>query len=368
MNAAPPTSPASRLLPHLLVALVLTFPLAGLAPGCGNVFGSPGDGQVLPSADTGGDAPTDAIDVGDAGLDGSTPADARDGDATAEDAPAPDLPPSELRLSVGTWNVRRFFDTRCDTGLCGPGDYEEQLSTTEFNDRADEIVQALQRVDADVVVLQELETQACLDALQQRLGTRYPVAVFGESGYEGSVDVALLGIGELLDVKRHRDIFIPMPTGGTTQFSREFLEVHLDVNGWRVIVFAAHFKSKANDEPARRLAEAQAAQKIVAKVAGQYPYALVVLGGDLNDVPGSPPLNALEDGGLLARVDAELPASSAWTYSYGGQKTLIDHLYVSTQTLGEPVAGSAVVLRDSWGSLDGSDHAALRARFRLAAP
>ena len=90
---------------------------------------------------------------------------------------------------------------------------------------------------------------------------------------------------------------------GFTYFEREFLEVHFEFGSSRLIVFNAHFRSKRPpDDPGQRLAEASAAREIILERAASFPDALIVFGGDLNDLPGSAPLNALEDGDLLYRV------------------------------------------------------------------
>ncbi len=268
-------------------------------------------------------------------------------------------------VGVATFNVRRFFDTSCDSGDCGTDAWEELPSETEFAARVEQIAVAIEQLDSDVILLQEIETQVCLDALATRLAPRFPIWVHGEIGTAATVDVAVLSAGELLMERRHRDEPLPLPGGGTTTFAREFLELHLQLDGQRLIVFSAHFKSKANDQPERRLAEAVAAQRIVTEVAAEHPEALVVLGGDLNDTPGSPPIDAIELDGELQRVAAELPQGHDSTFVYGGQQLALDHLYLAVAAAGGYLAGSAKVVRDNQKGLGGSDHAALRARFSL---
>lgn len=278
----------------------------------------------------------------------------------------PDLPkPAAADLVVATFNVHLFFDTTCDSGSCGSGDFESAPNQGQFDYRADEISEGIAGFDADVVLLQEVENQNCLDALHMRLGEGYPTAILGETGFSASVDVAVLSRFDTLEVRRHSDQPIPLPNGDQTWFSREFLEVHLDAEGHRLIVFAAHFKSKNDDDPARRLAEATRARAIVDASAAEFPDAVIVMGGDLNDTPGSPPLTALEGDDGLLRVAAEL-APEDWTYTYHDVHSALDHLLQATAaTGGQYVPGSALVFRgegdDGWG---GSDHAALRASFR----
>lgn len=289
-----------------------------------------------------------------------------DGDESSEGGGLDLPPPAPSDLVVATFNVHLFFDTRCDSGNCGSGDFESAPNQGQFDYRADEIGEALAAFDADVVLLQEIENQTCLDALQQRLGVGYPTAILGEIGYAASVDVAVVSRFESLEIRRHQDAPIELPNGEKTWFAREFLEVHLDADGHRLIVFAAHFKSKNDDDPARRLAEATRAREIVDASAAEFPDAVIVMGGDLNDTPGSPPIDALEAEGGLLRVAAEL-GTEDWTYEYDNELRAIDHLFLATAATGGTYkAGSAHVFRNAgsdygWG---GSDHAAVRASFR----
>ncbi len=278
----------------------------------------------------------------------------------------PDLPPPDpADIVVATYNVLRFFDPNCDSGQCGSGDYEEAPTQAQFDYRADTLAEAIGAFQADVVVLEEIENQDCLSALSKRLGDAYPTAVLGETGFVASVDVAVLSRFATLEVRRHADTPLPRPSGGQTWFAREFLEVHLDGDGHRVIVFAAHFKAKNDDDPERRLAEATRARELVDAAVAEHPGALIVLAGDLNDTPDSPPLAALTaDGGML-RVAAEL-APDDWTYEFNGDQRPIDHILLATAaTGGVYIEGSALVFRgEGDDGYAGSDHAAVRASFR----
>ena len=276
-------------------------------------------------------------------------------------------PPDPADIVVATFNVLRFFDTTCDSNQCGNDDYEEVPTQGQFDYRADSLTEAILGLDADIVILQEVETQDCIDALSARLGDQYPTAIHGETklALAGSVDVAILSRHPSTEIRRHADVPLQRPSGGKTWFSREFLEVHLDADGHQVIVFAAHFKAKSDDDPERRLAEATRAREIMDAVAEQNADAMVVLGGDLNDTPGSPPLDALEAGGGMVRVAAEL-APEDWTYRYMDDLRPLDHIYQATAATGAVyIAGSARVFRGDNGTsgYGGSDHAAVRASF-----
>jgi endonuclease/exonuclease/phosphatase family metal-dependent hydrolase len=335
-----------RLRPLLLAPLALALACCGLP-------------TVSPAPPT----PWDAGPVPDAGVDAG-----RDAGGAGLDAGEIAPPPPEGAVRVASFNVHRFFDTVCDSAECGAGAYEALPSPEQFSRRADQIAMAIESLAVDAVLLQEIESQAAFDALSARL-PRLSAAVFAETGLPGSVDVGLLARGGLVEVRRHRATHpLVLPDGTTSRFARELLEVHLLVDGAPVVLFAAHLRSKNNDDPARRLAEAQAAAQIVAATSAERPGALVVLGGDLNDEPGSPPLAALEAAGELLRVASELPAGGDSTYWYDGRGQAIDHLLLDTRAAGGYVAGSVRVAHGPAGfTFGGSDHAALVADFALPA-
>lgn len=275
----------------------------------------------------------------------------------------------EPRFRVATFNVLRFFDTVCESSQCDSDDYEALPSPENFEARATQLADAIIRLDADVISLQEVETQACLDALLVRLGGVMPYGVLGETNSAASVDVAVLSRTPLDKVVRHRESQpLTLPGGIVTSFSRELLEVHVRAeDGTNVVVFAVHFRSKSNDDPARRLAEAQVSSQVMNALAAAEPTALVVLGGDLNDTPGSPPLDALTIDGGLVRVADDLPATDQATYHYQGRGQAIDHLLISPSSAAFRVPRSSRVWSDGSG-YGGSDHSALTSDFRISAP
>ena len=280
-----------------------------------------------------------------------------------DDAPQPplDSAPDGERITVATWNVRRLFDTVCDSGVCGDNAFESAYSQAQFDFKISQVVSGIQRLDADIVLLQEVENGAALDALAAALSDQYDFHVLGETNFDASLDTAVLARGELIQVTSHRGVRIPRPLGGTTSFAREFLEVEFSLQGQRIIVFNAHFKSQNDDDPDRRLAEALAAADIVAARIAERPDASVVLGGDLNDVPGSAAINAINEVAALLRAASELGDGDG-TVEFNGQANALDHIYVCTTCPWTFIPGTAAVVRSSGSAaLSGSDHAGLRA-------
>jgi predicted extracellular nuclease len=274
----------------------------------------------------------------------------------------PDAPTGNYR--VATFNVRRFFDTVCESGTCGSGAYEELPSPEAFETRAAQIADAIRTLDADVVALQEIETQPCLDALLARLDGMH--GVLGEIGTSASVDVAVISKvpAELVATHRANEV-LQLADGTVAQFSRELLEVHVRAAaGTPIVLLAAHFKSKSNDQPGRRLEEARHAARIVREIAAREPGSIAMLAGDLNDTPGSPPLDALTVDGGLVRAAADLSEPAQATYIFNGRGQAIDHILIAPGNDGLRVPQSSRIWRDAtgWG---GSDHAALTTDFAL---
>ncbi len=351
-------------------------PTADAAIDAGPTFDTIGGGSddttpdtAGPRLDTGDDADSDAADdtapdaASDAAPDAepdSTP------DATIADigADAPPVEPPDVQIL--TFNTARFFDDVCDSDRCGDGDFERAFSSGQLRYKAQLVAGGIAQAEPDVVCLQEVENQRALDVLIGQMadaGMDWPTAVIGETGFDASLDVAVLSRFEVLETYTHRDVPLERPGGGTTSFAREFLELHLDADGQRVVVFCAHFKSQNDDDPGRRLAEARAAHDIVLARASASPDALVVLCGDLNDEPGSDAIDAIEAGGQLVRVAAEL-GNGDDTHSFSGRQP-IDHIFWASTAGGAYRTGTARVFRDGTGGFVESDHAALRAGFDL---
>jgi endonuclease/exonuclease/phosphatase family metal-dependent hydrolase len=295
-------------------------------------------------ADAVGDQPRPSIVVTDAGSD---------------TGPEPVGPPARGAVRVATFNVHRLFDTVCDSASCGGTAFEEVVTQAELDARVAELGRGIAKLDADVLALQEIENAVVFDALRERLsGSGYVTAELGETGAPASMDVAIVARGSAIEIRRHRDEPLTRPDGTATTFSRELLEVRLALGERRVFVFAAHFRSKVDDDPGRRIAEANRTREIMVAASAEDPSALVVLGGDLNDEPGSEAIRALEGDGALVRVAQDLGAEAQTTFVREGRGLAIDHVFVTSSGASRYVPKSAAVVPDL-----GSDHAALRADF-----
>jgi predicted extracellular nuclease len=220
-------------------------------------------------------------------------------------------PPRGDALRVATWNVENLFDEE------PPG---ERRTAGEVAEKLERLGAALRALDADVVALQEVENDAVLARLAE--------GPLRARGYRRC----------LVDGPDEREVAVlaRVPVTGCaaraeprTLFSRPPLEVHLDAGGRRVVALVVHLKSKVGvNTHLLRARQASRVRAIADEVRASHPDALVLVAGDLNDLPESDPLAPLLADGAWVDVGAGLPLDAGWTYLYRGRRERIDYLLV----------------------------------------
>jgi endonuclease/exonuclease/phosphatase family metal-dependent hydrolase len=168
-------------------------------------------------------------------------------------------------------------------------------------------------------MLQEVENDAVLVDLQKQpeLGGRFVDRALFSGNDPRGIDVAALSTVPFTKKISHKDDkFQVAGAGGQTyKFSRDCLEVHINFNGRELIFLGVHFKAKLDDDPQKRLAEAQRTRFIANSLTTADPSRGVLILGDFNDYPGSPPIDVIEgaDPDRYLGVGTLLPAADAWT-------------------------------------------------------
>jgi endonuclease/exonuclease/phosphatase family metal-dependent hydrolase len=224
------------------------------------------------------------------------------------------------------YNVENLFDERPDGGeypeyrssRWGPAVVEAKLAALA---RA---IRAASPRGADILLLQEVENLRILEALRDRhlaaLGYRYALLVPQEGV---ATRVGLLS--RLPVVRSHAHDpgrFEGLPL-------RAILEVELELEGRRLIVFNNHWKSKsggvAETAGGRRLAAA-ALRRRMAEILAEDPAADVVVAGDFNENVGE--LAALLPLDLYEPW-YELPAEERGSSVYQGRWQTPDHILLA---------------------------------------
>ena len=125
-----------------------------------------------------------------------------------------------------------------------------------------------------------------------------------------------------------------------------------------------HFQPPVLTTEAQRVAEATAVAGFVRAIRAIDRNANVVVAGDLQDFPWSPPLRALTDGTGLRDLPALLPLPERYTYILDGNSEVFDHILLSTGLSTRPYAYDVVHVNSEYTDQT-SDHDPSVVRLKL---
>ncbi len=290
---------------------------------------------------------------------------------------------SAQAITIGSYNVKNFFDVFDD-----PYTGDEGVAVKPRRD-VETIAKAIQSLNADVVVFQELENehllQAMIDEFLPTMGYQYVAAQRTNSGR--GINLGVISRYPIKELRSYRftKLTNPAAPGREWKFARDVMRVAIDAGLDRPInVFSIHLKSNRDgpDDPNSRLyrtAEAIALKNIIREEVQNDPEFLGVLGGDFNSNyetrPDQPrPWPAMEhllapeaDGTqLLTDVHADLSDEQRVTIPGDGRypPATFDYILATPAMAKRYVEGSANIIR-SKALTSGSDHRPVSASFRL---
>jgi endonuclease/exonuclease/phosphatase family metal-dependent hydrolase len=145
------------------------------------------------------------------------------------------------------------------------------------------------------------------------------------------------------------------------------LELHLTFNGRDLALLGVHWLSKATQgSEDKRLAEAQRTRAIADALAAAEPSLGVIVLGDFNDAPGSPPLVAAVGQAPSAYADAPdaVASEDRWTFTYNGERQLIDH-QLNNPLMSDMLDPGSVRIRHGADVDAASDHAPVIATYSV---
>jgi endonuclease/exonuclease/phosphatase family metal-dependent hydrolase len=301
-----------------------------------------------------------------------------------------------MGLTLATFNVKNLLE------LDGPAVLFEKIAW---------IAQRLRECDADVVGLQEIGPPELLgrvlDELLRSGAGGYLEPLLGTADARG-IRCALVSRLPLVAARVHTAAALsfpvycegdPPPFGERIPLRRGIVHARVQAPGLGAVdVIVVHFKSprpvelrdasgvpvEAKTPRARaegslrslvwRAAEALHARGIVDGVLASEPGALVAAVGDMNDVPGSPVLRAIqgEGDGALRDCAWQVPQEARFSAIHDGRRIQIDHV-LATDRLYAHLTRARFLngdLREHFAPAGGdeqqtvdSDHAPLVARF-----
>lgn len=248
-------------------------------------------------------------------------------------------PPPPVRAAVvvriATWNVHDLFDA--EDRLVPPGDADLVPTPAELEAKLARVAAVLERLDADLVLLVEVETRAVLDRLAAAAG--YPAARLVDGNDPRGIDVAVLS---RLPLRGYASHAAELAADGRLLWPRDCVEATAELGGHRIVLVGSHLSSRLSDDGTRRRRQAERLRELADAALAADPEALVLAGGDLNDAPSSPALEPLLRDG--AWRDPLPPSTTTW--GRGAEAARLDYLLVP--------AGSAGAVAAAW-SADGGD-------------
>jgi endonuclease/exonuclease/phosphatase family metal-dependent hydrolase len=254
----------------------------------------------------------------------------------------PQPPPAAARsgsrevLRVATWNVHDLFDA--EDRLLPPGELDTVPSLEAAAGKLSRVAAVLTRIDADLVLLQEVENLPLAEALAQRAG--YLEARLVEGYDPRGIDVALLS---RYPVDRYVSHLGERAADGRPLWSRDCVEARVAAPGGAVVLVLGHLVSRLTDPTGdRRREQAARMREIADEAASANPGALVVVGGDLNDEPWNAPLAPLLADGAWTEPLSVLGAAGSWTWLGNGGGARLDYLLVAREEA-RRVASASVV-------------------------
>lgn len=243
--------------------------------------------------------------------------------------------PGSGPLRVVTWNVHDLFDA--DDRLVSPGDGDDVPPPEAVEAKLAAVADVLRRLDADVVLLQEVETLALAERLAARSG--YGAARLVEGRDARGIDVAALSRLPVVTYVSHLDDVGP---DGRALWPRDCVELHVLAGATRVAVVASHFSSLVSDDGTRRAAQAARMRELGDALREAHPSALVLAGGDLNDAPESAALAPL----LADGAWTDPAPAGTFTWASGSRRSRLDYLLVPRASAGAVLGASVVAGAD----------------------
>ncbi|KDM92283.1 endonuclease/exonuclease/phosphatase family protein [Photobacterium galatheae] len=217
------------------------------------------------------------------------------------------------------YNFRKNFDPQTSDGFS-----INNLAFSINNETAKQITaKAIKEVDADILALQEVDNLKVLDKFVSEYlgGMKYQHKMLIDANDPRNIDVALISRYPIKHVTTHRAERNHNHTASL--FSRDCLEVLLDVDGKDFVVYINHFKSmmggrdnthNRRKEQVDRVAEIITEQWKHNNFSGNY----AVL-GDFNDyIDHHSSLTSLIQHSGLVDVGQRIPDDERWTHYWAG--------------------------------------------------
>lgn len=267
-------------------------------------------------------------------------------------------------LKIINWNVHNLVNDELDDPKA-----EFEKTDADYLEHRKAVAKVLASLDADVVLLQEVEHVKILEELNtQELNGRYLHLSVIDANDPRGIDNGVMSKFPFEKLVSHQDDFFAKV--GTSspkyKFARDCVEVHLQVNDRAIALLNVHFKSKENDNADKRLAEAQHSRKLADDIRDNNPNTAIAILGDFNDLPGSLAYGAVIGNGenSYKNVAESAPEEDRWSFIYKGTKELVDQ-HMINPVLAPMLQVDSIEIVHSDDVDAASDHAPIVATYQI---
>ncbi len=230
---------------------------------------------------------------------------------------------SPVTLKIMDWNVHDFFDE-----TPGPALQASVFTTAQVNAKIAALAKVIKAVNPDVLTLQEVENQGLLTRLNAALAplSLPNFALIPTNIDPRGINVALMTRFPILQVTSHQNesFLVPQsaancPYGSSYRYSRDALEVLLDLGGGRTaVVFIGHQISQLDaTRDCQRLAQSQHTRDLAEARLRADPFRPVFITGDMNQDIASAATSLYFADGQFVDVGLHAATTGRWTYCTG---------------------------------------------------
>lgn len=256
-------------------------------------------------------------------------------------------------LRVATWNAEHFVDTYDNPYI----DAEREDDPPEaMSERRERFAEAVRRLDADVLVLQEFESAAYAERLAEErfpdMGYEFFAATESRDWY---MNVVLMSRVPLGVVESYAGVTTPIP-GQTTDEGEPAAQAFTNNRLWTADVLARpgytftlaglHLKSGPDERDAAwRTGQIRFLRSQLSDLTSARPGANILVAGDLNSLPGSPEFELLlngEDGSGVHLINP-LAGRETLTHPAGDLQRQLDYILINEAMQPELADGSVHV-------------------------
>ena len=256
---------------------------------------------------------------------------------------------SELdTLTVLTWNLEHFVDEYNSPYINHP---RENAPGENMAERRELLAEALQTLNADIVVFQEVESAPFVMTLAEDdfevLGYQHFTALESNDWY---MNVVIMSRVPLLMTYSYSNFFtFRRVEDGEAEFqnftNNRMLSAEVAVNeDFHFLLTGVHLKAGRGEENARwRMGQIELLRDHYRLLLADDPDARILLAGDLNIIPGDPEFELILGEGTDVRFSDPLAGSPSYTHPADDPARQLDHILPNENMMADLIPGSGAV-------------------------